>query len=204
MSAAPSTAPKPLPLLDSETDVEFKKMLEGKPHTGSDPYLSRLRDTYEQRVARFNAEPNPDVRNKMLGDFLTFTGSKEKAYVGPHFVCEYGFNVRLGEDVSIGPSCHFADVMPITIGSRTMFGPHCQLYTPCHPLSPEERNGTSGPEWAEPITIGNDCWIGGGVIICPGVTIGDGVTVGAGSVVTKDVESRSVVVGNPARVVKKV
>jgi maltose O-acetyltransferase len=92
----------------------------------------------------------------------------------------------------------------VTIGSRTMFGPHCQLYTPCHPLSPEERNGTSGPEWAEPITIGNDCWIGGGVIICPGVTIGDGVTVGAGSVVTKDVESRSVVVGNPARVVKKV
>jgi acetyltransferase-like isoleucine patch superfamily enzyme len=90
----------------------------------------------------------------------------------------------------------------VHIGSRTLFGPNVQIYTAEHPLRPEDRNGTKGRESARPIRIGNDCWIGGAAIILPGVTIGDGVTVGAGSVVTRDVPARSVVVGNPARVVK--
>lgn len=85
-----------------------------------------------------------------------------------------------------------------------MFGPNVSLYTPQHPISPEERNGLSGREWASPITIGSDCWIGGSVVVCPGVTIGDGTTIGAGSVVTKDVPARCVAVGNPARVIKRI
>jgi maltose O-acetyltransferase len=92
----------------------------------------------------------------------------------------------------------------VKIGTRTMLGPNVQIYTPVHPISPEARNGLKGREWATPVTIGNDCWLGGGVIVCPGVTIGDGCTIGAGSVVTKDVPSRSVVVGNPGRVVKRI
>lgn len=75
-----------------------------------------------------------------------------------------------------------------------------QLYTATHPLDPIERRYT---QFGKPIRIGEDCWIGGNTIVCPGVTIGDGVTIGAGSVVTKDVESYVVVVGNPARVIKK-
>lgn len=94
--------------------------------------------------------------------------------------------------------------MPVRIGSRTMIGPNCQFLTPTHPLSPEERNGMDGPEAAGPITIGNDVWIGGGVIILANVTIGDGCTVGAGSVVTKSVPPRTVVVGNPAKPVKRI
>lgn len=85
-----------------------------------------------------------------------------------------------------------------------MIGPNVQLLTPTHPISPEERNGCKGPEAAQPITIGNDCWIGGGVIILAGVTIGDGSTVGAGSVVTRSVPPRHVVVGNPAKPVKRI
>ena len=85
-----------------------------------------------------------------------------------------------------------------------MIGADCKLYTPVHPLSPEERNGLSGPEAAKPITIGRDCWLGGGVTILPGITIGDGVTVGAGAVVTKDVAPRTVVVGVPARAIKRI
>lgn len=83
-----------------------------------------------------------------------------------------------------------------------MFGPNCQIYTPIHPIHPEARNGTQGREAARPIEIGSDCWLGGGVIVCPGVTIGRGSTVGAGSVVTRDVPERSVAVGNPARVIR--
>lgn len=90
----------------------------------------------------------------------------------------------------------------VTIGSRTMFGPGVHVYTATHPVLPEARNGTLGREFQKPISIGKDCWIGGGAIICPGVTIGDGVTIGAGSVVTKDVPARAVAVGNPAKVVK--
>jgi maltose O-acetyltransferase len=85
-----------------------------------------------------------------------------------------------------------------------MLGANVQIYTPSHPLSPEARNGLSGAEWAKSIRIGDDCWIGGGVIIVPGVTIGNGVTIGAGSVVTKDIPDRVVAVGNPARVIKKI
>lgn len=85
-----------------------------------------------------------------------------------------------------------------------MLGANCQLYTPSHPISPEARNGLSGPEWAKTIRIGKDCWFGGGVVVVPGVTIGDGVTVGAGSVVTRDLPDRVVAVGNPARIIKKI
>ncbi len=92
----------------------------------------------------------------------------------------------------------------VTIGNRTMLGPNVQIYTPVHPISPEERSGLQGREWATPISIGDDCWIGGAAIILPGVKIGNGVTVGAGAVVTKDVPDRVVVVGNPARIVKEI
>lgn len=91
----------------------------------------------------------------------------------------------------------------MTIGSRTLFGPSVQIYTATHPLSPAARNGTKGRESARPISIGNDCWIGGGAIILPGVTIGDCAIVGAGCVVTKDVPRGCVVAGNPGRVVKE-
>jgi acetyltransferase-like isoleucine patch superfamily enzyme len=77
------------------------------------------------------------------------------------------------------------DTSPITIGSRTLFGPNVHLYSGGHPLDPELRNGTLGPEFGKPVSIGEDCWIGGNVTILPGVTIGNGSTVGAGSVVTK-------------------
>ena len=85
-----------------------------------------------------------------------------------------------------------------------MVGANCSFYTPGHPTSPEARNGLQGPEWASPITIGNDCWIGGSVVIIGPCRIGDGVTIGAGSVVTRDIPDRCIAVGNPARVIKTI
>jgi acetyltransferase-like isoleucine patch superfamily enzyme len=96
------------------------------------------------------------------------------------------------------------DSCTIEVGARTLIAPNCSFYSGRHPLDPFVRNGTKGPEDGAPIKIGEDCWIGGNSIILPGVTIGKGVTVGAGSVVTKDVPDFVVVVGNPARILKKI
>lgn len=93
--------------------------------------------------------------------------------------------MKLGEGVFVNFNAVFIDSCPITVGARTLFGPNVNLFAGNHPIDPAVRNGTEGPESGKPITIGEDCWIGGNVIVLPGVTIGRGVTVGAGSVVTK-------------------
>ena len=117
---------------------------------------------------------------------------------------DYGYNVKVGSNVFINFNCTILDTCTVSIGSRTLIGPNVSLYSGTHPLDPHVRDGTSGPEGGKPITIGEDCWIAGNVVILPGVTIGAGSTVGAGSVVTKDVPPYHVVAGNPARVLKKI
>ncbi|KAL6410677.1 maltose O-acetyltransferase [Ilyonectria robusta] len=112
-------------------------------------------------------------------------------------------DIRIGEGAFINFNSTWIDTCLITIGARTLIGPNCSFYSGTHPLDPEVRNGTRGPESGKPITVGEDCWFGGNCIVLPGVTIGRGVTVGAGSVVTKDVPDRVVVAGNPARVIRK-
>ncbi|OHF02659.1 galactoside O-acetyltransferase [Colletotrichum orchidophilum] len=117
---------------------------------------------------------------------------------------DYGYNVKLGENVYVNSNSTWIDTCLITVGDRTLIGPNCSFYSGTHPLEPRLRNGTRGPESGKPITIGEDCWLGGNVIVLPGITIGKGVTVGAGSVVTKDVPPFVCVAGNPARVIKAV
>ncbi|KAJ5709999.1 acetyltransferase [Penicillium malachiteum] len=117
---------------------------------------------------------------------------------------DYGTQVRLGKGVFINAYSTWIDTCGITVGARTLFGPYVSLYSGTHPLDPEVRNGTKGPETGKPIVIGEDCWIGGNVVILPGITIGRGSTVGAGSVVTKDVPPFHVVAGNPARIIRKI
>ena len=111
---------------------------------------------------------------------------------------------RLGKNVYVNSNCIWLDSCTITVGDRTLIGPNCSFYSATHPLDYRVRNGTRGPEAGAPISIGEDCWLGGNVTILPGVTIGKGAVVGAGSVVTKDVPPESVVVGNPARVIKEI
>lgn len=116
---------------------------------------------------------------------------------------DYGYNIVLGEGVYVNANSTWIDTSPITVGARTLIGPNCSFYSGGHPLDGAVRNGIKGPESGKPITIGEDCWLGGNVTVVPGVTIGAGSTVGAGSVVTKDVPPRVVVAGNPARVIRK-
>jgi acetyltransferase-like isoleucine patch superfamily enzyme len=145
-------------------------------------------------------------------------------WVEAPFRADFGTNVRLGEGVFINFNCTIIDTCLVSIGARTLLAPNVSLYSGTHPLDPELRNGTNGPESGKPITIEDDVWIGGNVTVCPGVTIGRGSTVGAGSVVTKvsfeypmftlevgewcsyssqDLAPYTVVAGNPAKVIKQ-
>lgn len=113
---------------------------------------------------------------------------------------DYGTHVRLGRHVFINYGCQLADVARITIGNDVQIGPNVQLLTPTHPLEPQRR--LDKWETAMPITIEDNVWLGGGVLVCAGVTIGRDTVVGAGSVVIKDLPPRVLAVGNPARVVR--
>lgn len=118
----------------------------------------------------------------------------------PPFFCDHGHGIRLGEHVFVNAGCTFLDGAYVTIGDYTLIGPDVRIYTPHHPMDYRERHQPR--EYAYPVTIGRDCWIGGGTVICPGVRIGDRVVVGAGSVVVNDLPDDCMAAGNPA-VVKK-
>ncbi|KAF8695585.1 Maltose acetyltransferase, partial [Rhizoctonia solani] len=173
----------------------FEAMINGEPYWAGDPYVQKIATEQSKKVKELNAEQDDKKREVLLRSLLR---CKDDAYVA------IGFNITIEGDVFIGTGCTMLDVCPITIGERTLIGPNVQIYTPVHPLRPEERNGLKGKERAKPIKIGKDCWIGGAVIILPGITIGDGSTVGAGSVVTRDVEPRSLVAGNTAKLIKRI
>ena len=113
---------------------------------------------------------------------------------------DYGENIIVGEGSFANYGLTALDVATITIGVHCQFGPNVQLLTPIHPLEPTPRR--AGLESADPIVIGDNVWLGGGVIVCPGVTIGDDCVIGAGAVVTRDIPARSLAVGSPARVIR--
>lgn len=133
--------------------------------------------------------------------------------VGDSFICGFGDNIYVGNNVSINMGCTFIDCNKITIGNNILIAPHVQIHTATHPV---ELNDRLNPNWtpegtayfwrtyALPVTIEDNCWIGAGTIILPGVTIGKGSVIGAGSVVTKDIPADSVAVGNPCRVIRKI
>ncbi len=126
----------------------------------------------------------------------------ENAIVNPPFYCDYGFNIEVGKNFFCNYNCTILDVGKVKIGDNCLFAPNVSLYTAGHPIHPAMRNTLY--EYGKDITIGNNVWIGGNVIICPGVTIGDNVVVGAGSVVTKDIPSWSVAAGNPCKVLREI
>lgn len=117
---------------------------------------------------------------------------------------DYGYNVRLGKNVYVNFNSVFLDTCTISIGDRTLVGPNVSFFSATHPLDPALRDGTRGPELGKEIHVGEDCWIGGNVVILPGVNIGRGSTIGAGSVVTKDVPEFTVAAGNPAKIIRKI
>ena len=126
----------------------------------------------------------------------------DEAFIEPPFQVDYGSNVSIGKRFYSNFNLCILDCGLVTIGDRVMFGPHVSIFAATHEVEVQSRR--ENVEYAKPVVIGDDCWVGGHVVILPGVTIGKGSTVAAGSIVTKDVPEWSVVMGQPARVVKKV
>ena len=179
---------------------EKEKMLASELYTASDPELVRERIRVRRDLKRLNNMvygDDPDyetVLRRILPNCIP------DVQVQPPFYCDYGYNIRCGENTFFNFDCVVLDVAPVTIGKNGFFAPKVQLYTAGHPLDHKMRGDML--EYGKPITIGDDCWLGGGVIVCPGVTIGDRVVVAAGSVVAKDIPSDSLAAGNPARVIR--
>lgn len=176
---------------------EAQKMRAGLPYQGADPELAALRERALGLCAQLQGAPLAR-RVRILQDLLgTVHENTARSFVPP-FHCDYGSQIHLAEGVFINAGAIFLDVCDIRIGARTLIGPGVHIYTATHPLSAEERR--SGLESGQPVTIGEDVWIGGGAIICPGVHIGDRTVIGAGAVVTRSLPADVVAVGNPARV----
>lgn len=172
-------------------------MLAGALYRPADPDLVAARLRCVRLVRAYNAgDPADEARRaELLAELLGAAGPG--CAVMPPFACDYGWNIRLGRNAFLNYGCVLLDPAPIEIGDDAKLGPAVQIYTAGHPLEAELRR--SGVEWAKPVRIGRDAWIGGGSVILPGVTIGEGAVVGAGSVVTRDVPAGAVVAGNPAR-----
>ena len=129
-------------------------------------------------------------------------GKSGNLFLNPHFYCDYGFNIEVGDNFFANFNCTIIDVAKVIIGSNCMLGPNVSIFTAGHPLHPKTRN--FGYQYGKEVKIGNNVWIGGGTIICPGVEIGDCVVIGAGSIVTKKIPSWSLAAGNPCKVIRAI
>ncbi|MBB5071164.1 sugar O-acetyltransferase [Saccharopolyspora gloriosae] len=177
------------------------RMLRGEPYQDGDPELVDERRRCQALLDEFNATRSgqEDERRSLLAELLGEIGAG--SWIMPRFQCDYGYLIRLGRNSFLNYDAILLDCAPITIGDDVSIGPRCQLLTALHPMEDHEARRQRW-ETAAPITVGDNVWFGGGVIVCPGVTIGSNSVIGAGSVVTRDVPERVFAAGNPCRVLK--
>ncbi len=181
--------------------TELEKMIAGELYNAGDPELVTARSKARRLFTQYNAAGYDDKETKtgILKQLLgSFAGNID---IQSPFYCDYGFNIVAGDNLFMNFNCIVLDCAKVTFGHNVFLAPNVQLFTAYHPVIASER--IKGPEYAAPITIGNNVWLGGGVIVCPGVTIGDNTTIGAGSVVTKDIPANVLAVGNPCRVIRE-
>lgn len=181
--------------------TEKEKMLSGMVYSAIDDQLLKELNEVKEIIHEYNAlKPSQTLRRfQILKDLLGYVADDE-IIVNQPFYCDYGKQIRVGKRFFANFNLTILDEARVTIGDDCFIGPNVSIYTACHSTDPVERN--TRREWAEPVTIGDNVWIGGSVTILPGVTIGSNVTIGAGSVVTRDIPDNVVAVGNPCKVIK--
>jgi maltose O-acetyltransferase len=179
--------------------TQKEKMFDGEPYDAHCEEMINIRTRvkgllHKLNVTEYYTDKFQDIMNELCPN------SASNIHLEPPFYCDYGDHIYAGDKVFINFGAVILDGAKVTIGARTLIAPGVHIYTAQHPLDADERD-----QWenCSPVTIGERCWIGGHVTICPGVTIGDRCVIGAGSVVVKDIPADSLAVGNPARVVRK-
>lgn len=190
---------------------EYEKCMAGEEYDCHDKVFLGFKAAARKHLSQYNALPYEEKKRKTLILKRLLGGIGTNVSIAQPFLCDYGRNIYIGDNVSVNMNCTFVDCNRITIGSNVLIASNVQLYTSAHPVELSKR---LTPDWsmdsgayfcrtyALPISIGSGCWLGGGVIVLPGVTIGEGSVIGAGSVVTKDIPAHSVAVGNPCRVIR--
>ena len=182
--------------------TEKEKMIAGEMYDPLDKQLIEDRLQARKLIKMLNGINEDETENMMQILKKLIPNAGTGLWLQPPFYCDYGYNLLVGEKVFFNFNCVVLDVTTVIIGSRTMFGPNVQIYTATHPIQSGER--ASGLEYAKPITIGEDVWVGGSAVICPGVTIGDRSVIGAGSVITKDIPADVFAAGNPCKVIRQI
>ncbi|MCR4965467.1 MAG: GNAT family N-acetyltransferase [Bacteroidales bacterium] len=183
--------------------TEKEKMLAGQFYSAVDPDLSRELMETREIIHEYNAlRPSETRKMKEILHNLFDSIGDDDIIVNQPFHCDYGKQIRVGKRFFANFNFTILDEARVTIGDDCFIGPNVSIYTACHSTDPVERN--SRIEWARPVTIGDNVWIGGSVTILPGVTIGNDVTIGAGSAVVADIPSGSIAVGNPCKVIKSI
>lgn len=177
------------------------RMLRGDLYRAEDPELVEGRRSCQRLLDRFNANGTDDETRRVLLDEL-LGGFGADSWIMPRFLCDYGMNIRIGSNTFLNYDAILLDCAAITIGDNVAIGPRAQLLTALHPMGDHEAR-RQGWESAAPVTIGDNVWLGGGVIVCPGVTIGRNTVIGAGSVVTRDIPDHVFAAGNPCRVIRE-
>lgn len=185
---------------DPRTNRE--RMLAGDLYISDDPESARESQRAVLLQTKYAAAyvEDQDAARPILVELLGGLG--EDAHIKPPIFVDYGTYITVGARTFINYNLTALDVAPITIGEDCQIGPNVQLLTPTHPVEPQPRRDRL--EAAQPITIGDNVWLGGGAIVLPGVSIGDNSVIGAGAVVTKDIPANSLAVGNPARVIREI
>lgn len=182
--------------------TEMERMLSGRLYIAQGDEIAEAMSRSRRLQQRFNTADPLDMQTQMqaLKELLGAIG--EDSFINQTFRCDYGSNIRIGRNCFFNYDCIIIDVCPVTIGDNVLFGPRVCVYTAAHPIDAEIRGAHL--EYGRPVTLGSDVWVGGNAVINPGVTIGDDVVIGAGSVVTKDIPSHVIAVGNPCRVLRPI
>ena len=183
--------------------TEKEKMLAGEIYNANyDEELIKERIEVKDKCFEYNniKPSNIEGRTKLLKEILG--KYKETFYIEQPFICDYGYNIEIGKNFYANHNLVILDGNKVKFGDNVFVAPNCAFYTAGHPLDYKERN--KGLEYAKPIKVGNNVWIGGNVTVLPGVSIGDNVVIGAGSVVTKDISSNVIAVGNPCKIIKEI
>lgn len=182
--------------------TQREKMLQGLLYDAADPELAKMRMRAKQIVFDLQQLPptESDKQQQLLKELLGRTG--KNFHIEMPFRCDYGENISVGENFYANYNLTILDCASVQIGDNVMIAPNVSIFTAGHPIDADKRNQLL--EYAFPITIGNNVWIGGNTVITPNVRIGNNVVIGAGSVVTKDIPDNCVAVGNPCRVLREI